>query len=291
MSDFYPISPLIGITNTSYAAQAGVMNERWAARVVRGKKIIAEKTMNDLNLDNLVGIVYGHARIEGLSRHAVAMCAGRLMQFARRYQQSGVAPNFEIPDLVRDDEGPAEASASSAHPDTGSVGMAESVEPETALDLPKLGAVPTLEKIADRNLWKSSTDGRAVALVEMAVYGSNLPEGHLEEMFEQAAQTLIGLWSAGGSSEDLIRGFAELIQSCSYESQIPRTGTDRETIETGSCYLLELTRRIDPEGTLLPAGYPCAYHEILAKKVSELTGVDIMVNTSSTGCVVTFRVE
>ena len=78
MSDFYPISPLVNITNTSYAAQAGVMDEKWAVRVVRGKKIIAEKTMLDLDVENIVGVAYGNIRVEGLSRHAIATMAGRI---------------------------------------------------------------------------------------------------------------------------------------------------------------------------------------------------------------------
>ena len=56
MSNFYPISPLVAITNTSYGAQAGVMDEMWAVRVVRGKKIIAEKTIPNLELENIVGV-------------------------------------------------------------------------------------------------------------------------------------------------------------------------------------------------------------------------------------------
>ncbi|TFF83894.1 hypothetical protein EU524_01705 [Candidatus Thorarchaeota archaeon] len=291
MSDFYPISPLIGITNTSYAAQAGVMDERWAARVVRGKKIIAEKTMNELNLDSLVGIVYGHIRIEGLSRHAVAMCAGRLMQFARRYQQSGISPDFEVPDLVREGETPLKASSGTGSSEATPASTMETEQPEEAFDFPKLGSVPSIERIVDEDLWRGSSEGRAIALAEMAIYSSSLPEGHIEAIFEHAAQMLIRLWSANGDSRQLIRRFAGLIQSCSSESQIPRTGSDRQTIETGTCHLLELMREIDPEGDLLPHGYPCAYHELLARKVSDLTGVDIMVNTSSTGCVVTFRVE
>ena len=82
MSDFYPISPIIGIINTSYGAQAGVMDEKWAVRVLRGKKIIAEKTIHELDLDSFVGVVYGHIRVEGLSRHSIAQCAGRMMQYA-----------------------------------------------------------------------------------------------------------------------------------------------------------------------------------------------------------------
>jgi hypothetical protein len=291
MSDFYPISPLIGITNTSYAAQAGVMDERWAARVVRGKKIIAEKTMNELNLDNLVGIVYGHIRIEGLSRHAVAMCAGRLMQFARRYQQSGIAPDFEIADLVRDGEESTGMSFSINSADAGTLDAAQPSESKVTPNLPKLGAVPTIERIVGNDLWRSSSEGRAIALAELAAYGSSLPEGHIDAMFEHAAEMLIRLWGANGSSEELVRRFAELIQSCSTESQLPKTGTDRETIETGTCQLLKTMRELDPEGELLPRAYPCAYHELLAQKISELTGVEIMVNTSSTGCVITFRVE
>ncbi|MHA2178782.1 MAG: hypothetical protein ACXAAK_10580, partial [Candidatus Thorarchaeota archaeon] len=60
MSNFYPVSPLVAIPNTSYGAQAGVMNEMWAMRVVRGRKIIAEKTMPELDLENMVGVAYGH---------------------------------------------------------------------------------------------------------------------------------------------------------------------------------------------------------------------------------------
>ena len=115
MSDFYPISPAILITNTSYMAQAGVMNEMWACRVIRGKKILAEKTMSELDLENYVGVIYGNIRVEGLSRHAVAQCAGRLMQFSRQYQTSGIAPNYEVEGLVYDDgESYIEATPSTA---------------------------------------------------------------------------------------------------------------------------------------------------------------------------------
>ncbi|MCK5265273.1 MAG: hypothetical protein KAR03_06665, partial [Candidatus Thorarchaeota archaeon] len=51
----------------------------------------------------IVGVAYGHIRVEGLSRHAVATMSGRLMQFGRKYQTAGVSPNYENPDLAYDD--------------------------------------------------------------------------------------------------------------------------------------------------------------------------------------------
>ncbi len=295
MDDFYPISPLIGITNTSYAAQAGVMDEKWAVRVVRGKKIIAEKTMNNLDLESIVGIIYGHARIEGLSRHSVAMCAGRLMQFARRYQQSGVCPNFEIPDLVRSD-GTKVGSTSTGEVAAGASGSEDIPTPTSEVtaseevDIAKLGAVPKLQALGGIALWRECARSRAIVLLNMAIYGAELPKGHLDAMFERVIEDRIREWSASGDAEEIIRKFAAEIQSCSDENQVPVT-TSGASIETGACMIMTVASELDPERKRIPPGYPCAFHEALAKRVSEITGVNILVNASSTGCRVTFTVE
>jgi len=296
MGDFYPISPLVGITNTSYAAQAGVMDEKWAIRVVRGKKIIAEKTMNSLDLESMVGVIYGHARIEGLSRHSVAMCAGRLMQFARRYQESGICPNYEIPDLVRSD-GTRVGTQTSAETEQITSSDASLPTPESVAETAEersfahLGAVPKIAPLGGKDLWKSCVNARGHLVVGMAIYGGGLPEGHLEAMFRRVADNLIHEWGRSGDANDLIRGFATLIQSCSEENQIPVTSGNDVTIETGTCQLRRLARELDPEMKHIPRGYPCAFHEELGRRIAELTGVKIHINTSSTGCRVTLSVE
>ncbi|MHA1770066.1 MAG: hypothetical protein ACTSYL_04655 [Candidatus Thorarchaeota archaeon] len=295
MSYFYPISPLVGIIHTSYAAQAGVMDEKWAVRVVRGKKILAEKTINDLDLENLVGVIYGHARIEGLSRHAVAMCAGRLMQFARRYQESGVCPDFEVPDLVRSDgtRVGGEAVETTTATDTDQIAPVSNPVEETtesSSDVAPIGYVPKLQPLGGKALWSSAARARAHLLLNMAIYGGQLPEGHLDAMFNGLIDELIHEWSANNNAEEIVRGFASIIQSCSDENQVPVT-TEGASIETGSCIIMTVANEIDPTRQRILKGYPCAFHEALAKRVSEITGVKIHINASSTGCRVTFNVD
>lgn len=290
MSDFYPISPLVGITNTSYAAQAGVLNEQWACRIVRGKKILAEKTIHQLDLESYVGVIYGNIRLEGLGRHAVAQCAGRLMQFCRKYQTAGVAPNYEVPDLVYDDgSSPAAATSDEVSAEDGAaLGASGSIED---ISVSGVGAVPNLVPLAGNDLWQNTIHQYGVMLAEMAAYGGQLPKGHLEVMFDNAANEMIRLWSASGEGVDVITHFGNMILSCSKESQLPAAAVHQLKIETGRCELLAMARELDPDGRKLPPGYPCTFHEKLASKVSKLTGAKIEVNTSSTGCIVQITLD
>ena len=289
MSNFYPVSPVVGIPNTSYGAQTGVMDEMWGVRVVRGKKIIAEKTIPDLILDNIVGVVYGHIRVEGLSRHAVAMMAGRLMQFARTYQTAGVCPNYENPDLTYDDGTTLGDIAASAR---GEVKVEETV-PSVELPDMRIGEIPPIPRTTGEDSWASIVESHATMICEVAAYASELPKGHMEKMFNKLADALISQWALSNPEEPptAIRKFGALIQACSDESQLPKTGSGKATIETGACRVLSICRNLDPEATKFPAGYPCAFHELIAKKLSELTGAKISVNTSSTGCIVGFALE
>ncbi|MFW9833477.1 MAG: hypothetical protein ACFFEK_05755 [Candidatus Thorarchaeota archaeon] len=289
MSNFYPISPLVGITNTSYGAQAGVMDEMWAVRVVRGKKIIAEKTIPDLVLENIVGVAYGHIRVEGLSRHAVAQMAGRLMQFARKYQTAGVCPNFEIPDLTYDD---GTTIGEIAAAERGEVAVEDTTLSAELPDM-RIGELPPLIRTTGDAAWDANIEAHAVMICESATYAKEMPKGHLENMFNRVADSLIYQWAMSNPEEPptaLIK-FTSLIQACSDESQLPKTGPGTATIETGACKILSVCRKLDPEASRIPAGYPCAFHELLAQKLSELTGAEISVNTSSTGCIVTIKLE
>ena len=291
MSDFYPVSPLVSITNTSYGAQVGVMNEQWAVRVVRGKKILAEKNIPDLDLDNIVGIAYGHIRIEGLSRHAVATMSGRLMQFARQYQQAGICPNYEIPDLSYEDGTTVGelAAASSGSP------TASSIEESVMSKLPdiRVGEIPEIPRTIDEAARLTIVESQAALVCEISAYAATLPTGHLELMFSRAVDQLIHYWATSDSSDPstALKKFGALIQSCSNESQMPKTGSGTATIETGSCDLLRVCRTLDSDMSRIPSGYPCAFHEMIAKKLSELTGVKVTVNTSSTGCIVGMSLE
>lgn len=291
MTDFYPISPVVGITNTSYAAQAGVMNEMWAARLVRGKKILAEKTMKDLNLEAFVGVIYGHVRLPGLSRAAVAQCAGRLMQFARKYQQSGVCPNFEVPGLTRDDDS-EEAVATGADIGADSVDSTITTqEPSSPALTPRpIGKLPDISPVAPNLARDSNIEAHAAVIGEMAAYGSELPEGHLALMFDRAAEALARGWATSDDPANPLIRFCETILSCSKEGQVPKTGR-KLTVETGSCELLKRVREFEESGTAVPPNYPCAFHEVLAEKISLLTGVKIGINVSSTGCVVSVYLE
>jgi len=291
MSDFYPISPLVSITNTSYAAQAGVMDEKWAVRVVRGKKIIAEKTMLDLELDNIVGIAYGNIRVEGLSRHAIATMAGRLMQFARTYQNAGVCPNYEVPDLAYDDGTTLGEKAAAA---SGEPSIAEK-EQSVIDELPdiRVGAIPDILKIQEIDAWNSVIEAQASFICEISGYAASLPAGHLDLMFTRAADQLIHYWVTSNPDDPsaALKKFGALIQSCSYESQMPKTGTGTATIETGVCEILRVCRELDPDMNKLPTGYPCVFHEKIAAQLSTLTGARVSINTSSTGCIASMSLE
>lgn len=291
MSDFYPVSPLVAIPNTSYGAQVGVMNEMWAVRVVRGKKILAEKTMPALELDNIIGVAYGHIRVEGLSRLAVANMSGRLMQFARKYQNAGICPNYEIPELAYDDGTTIgeQMAASSGSPTAVDVG--ESVTAELP-DI-RVGEIPSIPKVSEASAWASTIEVQASLICEISAYAATLPAGHLDLMFTRAADQLIHYWvkSNPDDPQAALNKFGAMIQSCSNESQMPKTGTGTITIETGTCEILRICRELDPDVNKIPAGYPCAFHEKVAAKLSELTGAKVSVNTSSTGCIVGMSLE
>ena len=278
MNDFYPVTPIVVITNTSYAAQAGVLGEQWAVRVVRGRKIIAEKPINELALDSIVGMIYGHIRIEGLGRHAVAQTAGRLMQFSRRYQTSGVCPNYADPNLVYGDEVETSPTAYA--------------EPEITIVEPKMEVTPVeeLPKIPAFKIgkaWAATIEAHSVMIAQMAAYGASLPEGHLESMFEQAASNLIDLWSAQGDASGLIYRFAAMIQSCSRESTVSESTKSKIIIETVNCVLLESAGNLKKAGITFPSRFPCKFHEEVAKQISARTKTKISINTTSSRCTVT----
>ena len=292
MSDFYPVSPIIGITNTSYGAQAGVMDEKWAVRVLRGKKIIAEKTIHQLDLDSFVGVVYGHIRVEGLSRHSIAQCAGRMMQYARKFQTSGVSPDYEVADLVREGEdgelisqGSTEYSIPVADTSKADVSTQES-EVDT-----RIGEFPDFTLLDPKQAWASSIEAQAALIARMATYGEALSKEHLDLMFGQTADELVYQWGLSSDLHNPILKFAELILGCTDEGQIPKTGKDNVTLETGTCELLKRFKGMDPDGSRFPPGYPCAFHEMLAERVGQRVGAQINLNTSSIGCRVTFRLK
>ncbi len=293
MSEFYPISPLVPIKNTSYAAQAGVMNDMWAARVVRGRKILVEKTISDLTLDNFVGVIYGHARLPGLSRYEVAQCAGRLMQFARRYQQSGICPNFEVPGLVREDgttTGSGAAETSSEQAIDIPAGNATSSSQRDLVARP-LGAVPKVYATDNVRKQESLIEVLAAAIQEITAYGSNLPKGHLEAMISRIAEATVRRWSAYEDPKMPIQLFVDMIMSCTNEGQIPTTADNTLVIESGKCQLLIDGKWYVDAGTKAPPKFPCAFHEAIAEKVSEVTSLKIRINTSSTGCIITISVD
>jgi hypothetical protein len=292
MSDFYPVSPIIGITNTSYGAQAGVMDEKWAVRVLRGKKIITEKPIHELDLDSFVGVVYGHIRVEGISRHTVAQCAGRMMQYARKFQTSGVAPDYEVTDLVREGEDGELITNKSADNGLPIADTSAAYIPTQEADVDtRIGEFPDFTALNQKQAWKSSIEAQAALIARMATYGAALPEGHLGLMFGQAADEIVYQWGRSSDLHNPLLKFAELILGCTEEGQLPKTGTDKVTLDTSTCELLKKFKEMDPDGSRFPAGYPCAFHEMIAERVGQRVGAEINLNTSSIGCRVTFRLK
>lgn len=100
---FRAVSPEVGIRNTSYRAQIGVIGDQWYVRVIRGKTILAEVPITELMIDHVLGAIYGNINLPFLNQLDVANAAARLMQFARRFATSGVAPKFPDDHLVYQD--------------------------------------------------------------------------------------------------------------------------------------------------------------------------------------------
>ena len=157
----------------------------------------------------------------------------------------------------------------------------------------RIGEIPPIPRTTGVDSWGSLIESHALMICEVASYASELPKGHLEIMFNRIAEALILQWAMSNPEEPptAMMKFGALIQACSDESQLLKTGSGTATIETGACRILSICRSVDPDASKLPAGYPCALHEIIAKKLSELTGAKITVNTSSTGCIVGMSLE
>jgi hypothetical protein len=215
--------------------------------------------------------------------------AGRLMQFARKYQTAGICPNYENPELAYDDGTTLGEIAASAKGE----GAVEVSAPSQELPDIRIGQMPLLHRTTGEDAWASNIEAHAIMICETAAYAADLPKGHLDNVFNRIADALIHRWVMSNPEEPptaLIK-FAALIQACSDESQLPKTGSGTGTIETGACKILGVCRNLDPDASKIPAGYPCAFHELIAKKLSELSGAKISVNTSSTGCIVGISLE
>jgi hypothetical protein len=213
------------------------------------------------------------------------------MQFARRYQQSGVAPDFEVAGLIRQDgtktgvDTPISEPAQTQPSVTPDVST-ESLEPSDTPSPQRITEIPELSPLNPKETWNRLSTAFGVLLSEMATYGAELPEGHLDAIFDRAANREITTWTDPENPHSIVINFCEMMYSCSDESQLPLTGTDTLTIEVSGCRLLQIGREIASENESYPAGYPCRYHEKMAKKIAEITGLNISVNASSTGCMV-----
>jgi len=221
----------------------------------------------------------------------VAMMAGRLMQYARKYQTAGVCPNYEMPDLAYDDGTTVGEAAATARGEV-IVSAEETALPDELPDM-RLGEIPPIPRTTGDEAWASIIEAHATMICEVAAYVSELPKGHMDVMFNRLADALIRQWAMSNPEEPptAVVKFGSLIQACSNESQLLKTGSGTATIETGVCKLLSICKKLDPDASRIPSGYPCKFHELVAKKLSELSGVKISVNTSSTGCIVGISLE
>ncbi|MBD3160407.1 MAG: hypothetical protein GF309_16625 [Candidatus Lokiarchaeota archaeon] len=274
MSDFYPISPLVGIPNSSYAGQMGVLGDYWAVRVVRGKKILAEKEIPELMLENVVGVIYGHIRLEGLSRHTVARAAGRLMQFARRYQQSGLSPDYEVPDLVYED---------GSHTGTTQV-QEEPVVEEPILETVTVEKLPIISEKQPEEEIRTIIESHAFILSEMAAYGNSLPEGHLDLMFRQASLGIVRSWKNRGNPTSPVAKLAYLILACSHQSQVVDSDENSLRVTVDKCALLQESNNYEAIEGAFPARYPCIFHKLIAEHVAEAVDCGTKIELEDEGC-------
>ncbi|MHA2179253.1 MAG: hypothetical protein ACXAAK_12970, partial [Candidatus Thorarchaeota archaeon] len=206
-----------------------------------------------------------------------------------KYQTAGVCPNYEIPDLAYDD---GTTLGDIAAKEKGEVAV-ESTAPTAELPDMRIGEIPPLLRTKEAGAWAANIEAHGTMICEISSFAAKLPKGNLESMFNRIADALIYRWAMTNPSEPptaLIK-FASLIQSCSDESQLLKTGAGTATIETGTCKILGVCRDLDPDASNIPAGYPCIFHEMIAKKLTDLTGANVSINTSSTGCIVSFSLE
>ncbi|MBS3794500.1 MAG: hypothetical protein KGY80_06370 [Candidatus Thorarchaeota archaeon] len=274
MSDFYPISPLVGIPNSSYAGQMGVLGDYWAVRVVRGKKILAEKEIPELMLENVVGVIYGHIRLEGLSRHTVARASGRLMQFARRYQQSGLSPDYEVPELIY--ENGSQVGVSQA--------QEEQAVKEPALERVNIETLPIVSEKEPENENKTIIESHAFMISEMAAYGNSLPEGHLDLMFKQASLGTVREWKNRGKPTSPITKLAHLFLGCSKDSAVQTSEEDSLEITVENCSLLQESNNYEAVEGVFPARYPCVFHKLIGEHMAEVTKCGINIELRDDGC-------
>ncbi|MBD3193938.1 MAG: hypothetical protein GF317_02710 [Candidatus Lokiarchaeota archaeon] len=105
---FAPLSSQLGIPGTSYRLQLGLINDKWASRILKGKNIIDSYVFKDEdvadgypNQNLIVGWVLRTVAIPNINPHQVMKTTQALMKQARnnRDKQKVVAPVSETKEV------------------------------------------------------------------------------------------------------------------------------------------------------------------------------------------------
>ncbi|MFO7794698.1 MAG: hypothetical protein ACQERB_00815 [Promethearchaeati archaeon] len=105
---FEPLSSQLGIPGTSYRLQLGLINEKWASRILKGNNIIDSYVYKDEDVEGgypnqnlIVGWVLRTVAIPNINPHQVMKTTQALMKQARenKDKQKVVAPLSETKDV------------------------------------------------------------------------------------------------------------------------------------------------------------------------------------------------
>ena len=89
-SDFIPLSSQLGVAGTSYRIQLGKMSGNWAARILKGKDVVAQTTFTDATLNGnlVVGFVLKETAIPNLNPYQIMKTVQFLTREAQKNEQT-----------------------------------------------------------------------------------------------------------------------------------------------------------------------------------------------------------
>ncbi|MHA1680720.1 MAG: hypothetical protein ACTSUE_06915 [Promethearchaeota archaeon] len=110
-SNFIPLSSQLGITGTSYRLQLGKIGDKWGARILKGKDVVASTALSELNGNMVVGFVLRETAIPNLNPYSIM----KTVQFLTREAQ-GNEERMKTQGIPAPAAQPATATAPAAQP-------------------------------------------------------------------------------------------------------------------------------------------------------------------------------
>ncbi|MHA1131283.1 MAG: hypothetical protein ACTSQQ_10810, partial [Candidatus Helarchaeota archaeon] len=84
LSKFIPYSSPIGIPGSSYMAQVGKKDDRWAVRIVKGKEILEEGYFDELNGNKMIAFIIQNLAIPMINPYQISQSVKALIKQAER---------------------------------------------------------------------------------------------------------------------------------------------------------------------------------------------------------------